>query len=705
MSKKLFLSLFSFSLTILSVGVIFSLAEAQIAAGSPALSSVSASPASGLQFPIAELGNCGSQNECKPYCDNPDHISACSSFAESSGLSTKTQTAFTQKFVAAIKSQTGPGGCSSPDSCKTYCDNISHIDECVSFAEKNGLKTSDQLSEAKKIQQAIKSGATPPGACKNKDECETYCSNSDHLEECLAFSEKAGLMNQDELAQAKKVLPLMKSGQTPGQCKTKNECDTYCQNESNASECADFAVKAGFMNQQEAEIVKKTGGRGPGGCRGEECKTFCDNPENSQTCFEFGKENGLISEDNLRKMEEGQARFKEGLDKAPPAVVECLKSTVGENVLDKIKTGGFLPPRELGDRMKTCFEQNIQKGPGGCDSKESCDAFCSNPDNQETCFGFAEKQGLISSDQIKEIKQGSQSGQGLENVPPEVSSCLKEKLGNAGFQKIQSGSFLPNQKTGSAIQGCFEKFRPDSPEENETGNANGRENNSGGFFNRLFKKTENNNGQNPSPGENNIINGQTPGNMPQNMPGGQGIDGQNMPDGQKINIQNPGAGTTVNCSSPEECQKLFERNKEQIKNRTEQKIEFQEKNMEQLKNNTEKMMPGSGNINYGESQDLKNQMPLNPTINSPFPKGSTSQEGRDFSPFIKGSMPEGGTAISPSSENSSSGGSGMMPANQTPPAATQNGGFTAPPPPSTGGVGEPGASVFSIFLNFLGGGN
>jgi hypothetical protein len=48
-------------------------------------------------------------------------------------------------------------------------------------------------------------------------------------------------------------------------------------------------------------MARKTGGKGPGGCKGkEECDAFCNNPDNQETCFNFAKDNGMIPEKDLK---------------------------------------------------------------------------------------------------------------------------------------------------------------------------------------------------------------------------------------------------------------------------------------------------------------------------------------------------------------------------------------------------------------------
>ena len=48
-------------------------------------------------------------------------------------------------------------------------------------------------------------------------------------------------------------------------------------------------------------------------------------------------------------------QMKENLQMAPPEISECLKSTVGEEVLNKIQSGTFAPPRELGEKNEKLF--------------------------------------------------------------------------------------------------------------------------------------------------------------------------------------------------------------------------------------------------------------------------------------------------------------------------------------------------------------
>ncbi len=324
-----------------------------------------------ITYPVVELNNCKSETECRAYCDKPDNISVCADFAKKNGLMSEEEANRAKQFkdVAQIA---GPGGCKGQDQCETYCGDQSHIDECVSFAEKHNLMSPDDLAEAKKVSEALKQGAKLPGNCQGKKQCEAYCKTPEHSGEGIDFAEKAGFIQPDQAGPARKMLELVKSGDAPQECLGgKDQCQQFCSEPSHRDQCAGFMVKAGFMKQEDADIFKKTGGKGPGDCQSkDECDAFCKVKENQKICFQFGKDNGLIPEDKIKQLEEGSQKIKVFIDNAPAEVKQCLESAVGPDVLQEIESGTFMPGQETGNQvqesMKKCFEnlnQNNTKGP------------------------------------------------------------------------------------------------------------------------------------------------------------------------------------------------------------------------------------------------------------------------------------------------------------------------------------------------------
>jgi hypothetical protein len=187
------------------------------------------------------------------------------------------------------------------------------------------------------------------GGCANEEECKIYCDGAENIEECLDFAEKYQLMPQEEIEEARKIMPLLMSGQMPGGCKEKEECDDYCEKDENFEECIDFAVKAGYVSEEEAEMAKKTGGKGPGGCRRDECDDYCDKEENFEVCLEWAHDTGMINDEYY----------------------EMAK-----------KTGG--------------------KGPGDCKGAEECDIYCDT--HVRECMDWMIEHDLLSEEDKERLE-------------------------------------------------------------------------------------------------------------------------------------------------------------------------------------------------------------------------------------------------------------------------------------------------------------
>ncbi|MDP2676210.1 MAG: hypothetical protein Q8O83_00800 [bacterium] len=389
--------------------------------------------ASEIIFPVAELDNCQNKSECKAYCDQPDNGKRCIEFAKEHGLLPKEEIRRAEQILGTAS---GPGGCSSKEQCENYCNDISHIDECVAFAEESGLMTGAELEEAKKVQAAVQSGVAFPGGCRNKNECQTYCENPEHADECLAFAQAAGFIPPEELEQARKFLPLMKSGETPGACKSKDECESYCNADEHFEECIAFAERHGLIPKEERahiEAFRRSGGRGPGGCVGRQCEAYCENPQNQKTCFEWARDNGVLSESDVRRMKEGNKHIERAFAEAPPEIQECLEQAIPGG-LGTVRSGEFFGGPEIGEKIESCFQEafgsfggpggppgefpgeqgeflgvpgEFSGGPGGCKSIDECMAYCKN--NPEACHGFGppEEQGRFPQEFQQQFPSGS----------------------------------------------------------------------------------------------------------------------------------------------------------------------------------------------------------------------------------------------------------------------------------------------------------
>ena len=350
-------------------------------------------------------GNCEGKDACETYCNDMGNIDECISFAEKNDLIPPEELQEAKKVQSAIRRGVNPPACGNKRACDVYCETPEHMEECIAFGIEAGFIQGKEAEDAQKMLEAVKRGVKPP-PCRGREACDEYCSSPDNMEVCMNFAMEAGFMSEEEKADSQKMLEALRKGIKPPPCKGREDCDVYCGQEEHLAECMNFAVAAGFMSEEDALMVRKTGGKGPGDCKGkEECEAFCNNPDNQETCFNFAKEHGLIPEEDLQRMEQGKQQLQQSLQQAPQEVIDCLQEKVGADMVEKMKSG-VMPPRDIGDKMQECFQkmgpppgqenQNFQpgpgainpgdqmmpeqSGPGGCKGPDECRAYCeSNP--------------------------------------------------------------------------------------------------------------------------------------------------------------------------------------------------------------------------------------------------------------------------------------------------------------------------------------
>lgn len=363
---------------------------------------------SDIKYPIKELGDCGSKEECKNYCDEEKNITACRVFARKNQLKSSEG----EKKFEVVNEDGGPGGCAKEgddpiSSCSNYCDDTAHMKECVAYAKTHSLMDGEHLTEAEKVISALERGAKLPDGCKNKKTCERVCEDPANVKiarQCFAFAKEAGLLPpevSDE--QAEKMFKAIEEGRAPFKSPKEFEKCENPQSEEIMEKCINFALENGFLSREEAEMIKKTGGKGPGGCRGkQQCEAYCE--ANREECVAFTEKNGLMSDEQKAQMEEGKAKFKEGFNKAPEEVKECLRSSIGREKIEEILAGSKSLNKTMGESMRACFDKQRE--------------------NYEGTF------------------------------PPELQSCIELKIGSDGLKKlIEEG---PTPELDEKMRSCFE---------------------------------------------------------------------------------------------------------------------------------------------------------------------------------------------------------------------------------------------------------
>ena len=142
------------------------------------------------------------------------------------------------------------------------------------------------------------------------------------------------------------------------------------------------------------------------------CKQYCVISSHYLACTNFGEKNKLISKDDA-------ARAKK--------LVDVLKNA----------------------------------GPGGCRGEAVCKDYCNKTGNQKECFVFSTKNGLISSERLKEIESGIDKLRSvLKQIPSEMRSCVVEKAGIGIINKIENGKgeAIDLVEVGGTFQNCAMVF-------------------------------------------------------------------------------------------------------------------------------------------------------------------------------------------------------------------------------------------------------
>ena len=79
------------------------------------------------------------------------------------------------------------------------------------------------------------------------------------MEECIGFAEKSGMLKGKELEEAKKILPFIKSGETPGLLYNQRTMSDLLRRFFARRRMREFRRKSRFDFKEEADMARKTG--------------------------------------------------------------------------------------------------------------------------------------------------------------------------------------------------------------------------------------------------------------------------------------------------------------------------------------------------------------------------------------------------------------------------------------------------------------
>lgn len=139
----------------------------------------------GISYPIKELGGCVDFNDCKDSCADPVNQKACSTYAKTKGFYQE------QPIQIPIPAAVSELGCSSEDSCKQFCDQQENFSKCSSFAQKYNLVNNSTVQNPSDIQVIQK--AREILGCSTYNSCQSYCSKVDNQQKCSEFAKRFNL--------------------------------------------------------------------------------------------------------------------------------------------------------------------------------------------------------------------------------------------------------------------------------------------------------------------------------------------------------------------------------------------------------------------------------------------------------------------------------------------------------------------------------
>jgi len=409
-----------------------------------------------IEFPISELGNCNSTEECKVYCDDPANIDGCIAWAEVQGIITPPPPPNDE--ASKLLENGGPGGCNSPQSCDAFCSNPENHDTCFQFAKDNGLIPPKELQRIEERMENLERREikTGPGGCNSFEECDTFCRNPDNNAICLQFAVDEGNITHEEAdyllertrtrddfggpgsreprglrgpggpagpdhrgpegpeIDEEKAMELISTIGGPGGCSTFSECDAFCSTPKNDEVCMDYAIEHELVSAEEIQKMERLENIvGPGGCRGIECKIYCEDEEHSEECIAFAIENDLLDPREVEEIQKFMDIAKRGGPGGCSGRAECDEycSQPGraEECFQFAKENDLIPEHEM-EAMEREMEiirklESRNGGPGGCIGEE-CHDYCNNADNIDECMAFAVDAGMMPVDTAMDMMEG-----------------------------------------------------------------------------------------------------------------------------------------------------------------------------------------------------------------------------------------------------------------------------------------------------------
>ncbi len=190
------------------------------------------------------------QVACTTFAGTSTTLTTSTGGPSSTTVATSTVSSADQKRSDAIVQFGGPdGACNDLVSCRVYCDDPTHELSCTKYSLEHDLLPKGQATQTITVLTTV-----GPQGCTGAA-CDEYCAIPGHELECIEYAKKKGLIDPKEataqldLIKSATVTVPTRSLEKPGRCKNRGECQSYCADDSHKNECDQYALDNGVTTQ------------------------------------------------------------------------------------------------------------------------------------------------------------------------------------------------------------------------------------------------------------------------------------------------------------------------------------------------------------------------------------------------------------------------------------------------------------------------
>jgi hypothetical protein len=362
---------------------------------------VKSAQAARIRYPIGELGNCSSPNECYLYCQIPQNTPACWSY----GKFIIEPDVLGETTVNIEYPVQELANCQDAQACKEYCNNQANQSACSAFAAKYGIGNSQNEYSSSLLKAAQKDLG-----CNDKNSCQNVCAQEENRDKCLAFGEKWGLFKNIDKGKIKTISStVLRQAKKDLGCSSRSECIELCQDEKNHQACFAFGNKYNLISEetqkaynqwvvQSAKMIAESYSQL--GCMNvAECKNFCELEQNKVKCQAFVKviQNKISPSPKPTTLPSSQTGKEASKSSSLPCTTEAECRLYCQKFPEECK--GY---EEL---QNTTSQKNptvgAYLGPGGCKTDEECLAYCKTHPSE--CPGYLPSKAakIVASPTVK----------------------------------------------------------------------------------------------------------------------------------------------------------------------------------------------------------------------------------------------------------------------------------------------------------------